>query len=428
MSWQPSRWQWRTIVRVLLLFSVGLLLSVAIACSQNRSQSSSNPSESSSPVAELDSNQINTELSDDSSKTDVETPSTPLPPETQAIVDSVGPSGLYNPQRGDVRLVAISDLNGSYGSITYDPEIEKAMQLLPFWQPDMVVCSGDMVAGQDLTLTEQKMRDMWAGFEQYVATPLRAAKVPYGFTVGNHDASSATGVGGSFLFQKERDITAEYWGAPEHDPGVEFVDKFEFPFYYTFKHDDIFFLAWDGSSHQIPQEKLAWVESALASPEAQQAKLRILLGHLPLYSVAVGRNQPGEVMAESDKLHDLLEQYDVHTYISGHHHAYYPAHRGDLQLLHMGILGSGPRPLIDSNLPAVKALTIVDVNYDTPDLTTYTTYNMETLELIEMEQLPRFLVGHNGLLLRRDVPFDSLDASEKGMCEQRLGSELCQAK
>ena len=186
-----------------------------------------------------------------------------------------------------------------------------------------------------------------------------------------------------------------------------------------------FSMAWDGSSSHIPKDKLAWVEQTLASEVAQSARMRILLGHLPLYSVAVGRNEPGEVMENADQLRAMLEKYNVHTYISGHHHAYYPGHRGDLQLLHMGILGSGPRPLIDSDLPPWKAITVVDIDFATPELTRYTTYDIQTLERIEYEQLPRFLVGHNGIVVRRDIPYEQLSADEKALCDARLGKELC---
>ncbi|MEO0408244.1 MAG: metallophosphoesterase, partial [Cyanobacteria bacterium P01_A01_bin.135] len=319
-----------------------------------------------------------------------------LPAETQAMVDSAGPSGLPNPPRGDVRLVVISDLNGAYGSTDYDPEIDKAMALLPFWQPDMVVCSGDMVAGQDPTLSEEQLQAMWAAFDDHVAAPLRQAGLPYGFTIGNHDASGAQGVSGGFLFERERTVARDYWSDPAHDSGIEFVDRNDFPFYYSFKFGDVFFVAWDGSSFQIPPDKLAWVEQALESPEAQSAKIKILLGHLPLYAITVGRDLPGEVMANADQLREMLERHDVHTYISGHHHAYYPGHKGDLQLLHMGILGSGPRPYVGSSLPPRKALTVLDINFDDPELTTYTTYDIETLALIELEELPRFIDGHNG--------------------------------
>lgn len=411
-----KRWQ-----RFLTFCLLGLLLSLGIACTRNTELAA--PEATTSPKTEVSAPDTPSNAASTSAK-----PSTPpLPAATQAIVDSAGPNGLYNPSHGDVRLMVISDLNGPYGSIDYDPEVDKALQLIPFWQPDMVVCSGDMVAGQDLTLTEERMKAMWDGFDEHVAAPLRQMNVPYGFTVGNHDASSALGVNGSFLFQKEREITHDYWQAPAHDPGVEFIDRYEFPFYYTFKFNDIFFLAWDGSSHLIPEEKLDWVEKALASEAAQSAKMRVLLGHLPLYAVAVGRNDPAEVMDNPEQLQALLERYDVHTYISGHHHAYYPAHKGELQLLHMGILGSGPRPLIDSDLPPWKALTLIDVNFDSPDLTTYTTYNMQTLELIKYEQLPRLLVGHNGMVLRRDVQWEELDAAEKSFCQQRLGQDKCQA-
>ena len=350
-----------------------------------------------------------------------------LTAETEAIVASAGPSGLYDPPRGDVRLVAISDLNGAYGSTDYDPEIDKAMTLLPFWNPDMVVCSGDMVAGQNPTLTEDQLTAMWAAFDDHVAAPLRQANLPFGFTMGNHDASSATSASGEFLFEQERTVATDYWTDPNHDPGLKFVDRNEFPFYYTFKHNDVFFLVWDGSSSTIPQEKLDWVEQALESPEAQSAKIKILLGHLPLYGIAVGRDSPGEVMADADQLREMLERHQVHTYISGHQHTYYPAHKGNLQLLHMGILGSGPRPFLASPLQPQKALTVMDINFADPELTTYTTYDMKTLDRIEFEQLPRSITGHNGLVLRRDVSMDDLTALERSACERQLIADLCRA-
>ncbi|MGJ3253629.1 MAG: metallophosphoesterase family protein [Elainellaceae cyanobacterium] len=398
--------------RFVCLFIVGVVMSLGIACSRPTPQVSSSPQTTESETAAI------AESSE---------PAKPLPPETQAIIDSMGAEGLYNPPRGDVRLLVISDLNASYGSTDYDPDVDKAMQLIPFWQPDMVVCSGDMVAGQDLTLPPEQVRAMWAGFDEHVAAPLRDMGLPYGFTIGNHDASSALGVNGSFLFKSERDLAYEYWDDPKHDPGIQFIDRYEFPFYYTFEFDDIFFLAWDGSSHHIPDEKLAWIEKTLASEQAQQAKMRVLLGHLPLYAVAIGRNEPAEVMENADQLREMLERYDVHTYISGHHHAYYPAHKGDLQLLHMGILGSGPRPLIDSNLPPWKALTVLDIDFDSPELTTYTTYDIQTLQQIKYEQLPRFLTGHNGMVMRRDVDWEDLEPLEKTACEQKLGKALCGA-
>lgn len=392
--------RWR---RFFLLLTVGLVLSVCLACDQLTGTSDATPSAlSESPAAVQPS---------------IATP--------KSVAEIAGTEGLYNPPRGDVRLAVISDLNSAYGSTEYEPEVDQGIKLIPFWRPNMVLCSGDMVAGQKPSLTPEQIRAMWEAFDQHVAAPLRQAKLPYGFTIGNHDASGAVGIGGQFLFQQERDLAQEYWDNPAHNPGIQFVDRSEFPFYYTFEYNDIFFLAWDGSSHRIPPEKLTWVEQALASPKAQQSKMRILLGHLPLYAVAVGRDEPGEMLENGDQLREMLEKYNVHTYISGHDHAYYPAHKGKMQLLHMGILGSGPRPLLEGGLAPRKALTIVDVDFDSPDLTTYTTYDMKTMQPIQFEELPRFLTSYNGMILRRDV--DNLNATERHLCEQKLNSALCAA-
>jgi hypothetical protein len=130
-------------------------------------------------------------------------------------------------------------------------------------------------------------------------------------------------------------------------------------------------------------------------------------------------------MNNAENLRAMLEKYDVHTYISGHHHAYYPAHRGDLQLLHTGVLGAGPRQLIDSHLAPQKVITVVDIDFNAPKKTTYTTYNLETLAVIQSEQLPRFLAGHNGMVLRRDLEPEDLTPTEKQFCQQRLSAALC---
>lgn len=348
------------------------------------------------------------------------TPPDLLPPETQAIVNSV-PGGAFNPPRGDVRVAIISDLNSAYGSTDYDPEVDKAIALMPFWKPDLVLSSGDMVAGQSPSLTRDRIQAMWAAFDSHIAAPLRTLNIPLGFSLGNHDASSTRRTNGSFVFQTERDLAAEYWRDPQHNPNLNFVDREDFPFYYSFLQQGVFFLVWDGSSSYIPPDKLAWVEEVLASPEAQAAQLRILISHLPLFAVAVGRNSPGEVMSNASELQNMLERYRVHTYISGHQHAYYPGHRGKLQLLHAGILGSGPRSLLDSNLPPGKTITVMDINFDDPDVTTYTTYDMRTLHPIEEESLPRLLLGHNGEVLRRDVNWEDLSTAEQTLCRQRLG-------
>lgn len=330
--------------------------------------------------------------------------------QAQPLKLSLAPPGLTAPQRGDVRIAVISDLNSQYGSTDYEAEVDKAIALIPDWQPDLVLSGGDMVAGQKASLTKPQIEAMWAGFDLHIAAPLRRAKLPLGFTLGNHDASGAI-VQGVKPYQKERELAAAYWNRPDHNPGLTFVDRAKFPFYYSFQQNKVFYLVWDASTDRFSEEQLAWIENSLSSPTAQSAKMRIAIGHIPLYAVAVGRNKAGEVLSNADALRALLEKYQVHTYISGHQHAYYPGKRGKLELLHTGALGAGPRKLLNSNLPPTKTLTIVDIDLNAAT-TVYTTYDMRTLKVVDSRILPRLITGVNGWVIRRDLAERDLTAQE----------------
>jgi 3',5'-cyclic AMP phosphodiesterase CpdA len=321
---------------------------------------------------------------------------------------------LFNPPKGDARIAVISDLNSQYGSTDYEAEVDKAIALLPTWKPDLVLCGGDMIAGQSPVLSTAEIQAMWAGFNQHIGAPLRKAQIPFGFTLGNHDASGAIANNGGFLFNKDRDAASAYWNAPNHNPGLQFVDRAGFPFYYTFQQNDIFFLVWDASAATIPAAQLAWAEKSLSSSAARSAKLRIAIGHLPLYGITIGRDEPGEFLDKAEELRSLLEHHNVHTYISGHDHAYYPGHKGNLQLLHCGILGSGARPLLNGDLRPQKTLTLIDISL-AQAATTYTTYDMATLEVVNQQQLPKLIATATAKVLRRDVEWDSLTPAEQAL-------------
>lgn len=339
--------------------------------------------------------------------------------------DELVAQGIPNPPRGDVRLVVISDINGPYGSTSYSETVNRAIALIPSWRPDLVIAGGDMVAGQDRTLTRAKIQEMWAGFEREIGAPLRRANLPFGFTLGNHDASRAVGVNG-LIYRQERELAAAYWNNPTYTPALNFVDRHKFPFYYTFHQNDVFFLVWDATSGlPMEAEDLAWVERSLASPAAQAAKLRIVIGHLPLYAVSQERDRVGEVLDDADELRSLLERHNVHTYISGHHHAFYPGHRGQLDLLHSGAMGDGPRLLLAGNLPRVKTLTVVDIALESAS-TVYTTYDVETMQVLDQSTLPRLIVGHNGVVFRRDITWADLTPQEQASCIQRHSAAICQ--
>ena len=332
-------------------------------------------------------------------KTLTTTKSTSIFPETATTTSKS--QELNSLIHGDVRIVVISDLNSQYGSTSYEPEVDKAIALIPKWNPDLVLCGGDMIAGQKSSLTQPQIKAMWSAFDQHIAAPLRRYGLPFGFTIGNHDGSGAL-VKGELRFQTERELAAAYWNNRDHNPGLQFVDRAKFPFYYSFIHKEIFYLVWDASTHSISSEQLAWVEESLGSEIAQNAKMRLVIGHLPLYAVAVGRDKFGEFLEQAEQLRSLLEQYRVHTYISGHHHAYFPGKRGQLELLYTGALGGGPRKLLNSNLPPRKTLTVVDINLNS-ESTIYTTYDVKTLAIIDYRSLPRIIISSNGKVLRRDL-------------------------
>ena len=308
---------------------------------------------------------------------------------------------LYLPPRQDFRIVVMSDLNSQYGSTEYEPEVKQAIALMSKWQPDLVLCGGDMIAGQKKSLSETQIDAMWQAFDSHIAAPLRQQQIPFGFTIGNHDGSGAI-KDNSFIFQGERDKAQDYWRKHQEQLGLDFIDRGNFPFYYSFQQNDIFFLVWDASTHNISEQQLAWVKQALSSNTAQQAKTRIAIGHLPLYPVAAAKNKPGEYLAKGEEMRSLLEQNQVQVYISGHHHVYYPGKKGNLELLHAGALGQGARQLIDSDLLPYPTITVIDLEAATSKLT-YNTYNAETWELIPLEQLPASITGEHGTILRRDL-------------------------
>lgn len=314
-----------------------------------------------------------------------------------------GEPGKPDAGRGDVRVVVVSDLNSSYGSTSYEPEVSLVVQrIIDDWRPDLVLAAGDMIAGQRAALSDGEVRAMWAAFDTVVAAPLRRAGIPFGFTLGNHDGSAHP------AFQRDRVLAADYWLDPGRDPGLRFVHRTNFPFYYTFLYDDLFVLSWDATRAGLinAADEIAWVEDALGSAAARRARMRIVIGHLPLYAVAEGRNRAGEVLSQPDSLRALLERHGVHTYISGHHHAYYPGRRGRLELLHTGALGQGPRPLLGTDT-AYNTVTILDVFFHA-DSIAYTTYRVDAgaepaFVPVDDAALPPRLDGVNGPVYRRDL-------------------------
>ncbi|MFM7361067.1 MAG: metallophosphoesterase family protein [Cyanobium sp.] len=307
------------------------------------------------------------------------------------------------PPRGDRRLVAISDLNGPYGSTSYLGEVHRAVALIPALAPDLVLCGGDMVAGQKQGLSAGQLAAMWAAFDRQLLIPLRRAHLPFALTLGNHDASGSRSAG-RYSFALDRQEAERFWRPRRDRLGLRFVDGSRFPFAYSVLQNDLFLLVWDASAAQLPAEQLAWAERSLASSAAQGARARLVLGHLPLQPIAQGRSRPTEVLQQAEALQRLLERHNVAAYISGHHHAFFPGRSGSLDLLALGALGHGPRRLLGSTQPPRHTLTLIDMFWGRsgqPARRVYTSYDITSLRRIQPDELPESVVTPAGRVIRR---------------------------
>jgi hypothetical protein len=244
---------------------------------------------------------------------------------------------------------------------------------------------------------------MWAAFGQQVLDPLRRAQLPFAFALGNHDASGSRS-GGGYTFALDRQQAERFWTPRRGQLGLQFVDASRFPFAYSVRQNDLFLLVWDASAAAVPAEQIAWAERSLASPAAQGARVRLVLGHLPLQAISQGRDRPGEVLQGADQLQRLLERQGVQAYISGHHHAFFPGRSGGLDLLALGALGSGPRRLLGASQLPRHTFTLIDLFWPRgaqPARALYTSYDMTSLQRINASELPARIVGPDGRALQR---------------------------
>ncbi|TVQ11222.1 MAG: hypothetical protein EA364_10980 [Balneolaceae bacterium] len=259
------------------------------------------------------------------------------------------------PAASGTRIVVISDFNSSYGSVDYPWHVDSVIARIPAWNADLVLSAGDLIAGQRLSLTDENMQQMWDAFSDRILLPLTRNGVPFGFTLGNHDASSFP------AYDRDRRFARDFWLDPAHDPLLDFHDRSHYPFYFSFVHSDLFLVSWYASSSVIDNEQKNWLRQQLGSQQARDASMRVLIGHLPVHAVAEGRNRRGENLDNPDELMQLLDELGIDLYVCGHHHAYYPARKNGIRFIHAGAIGDGPRPLIGSTLPPRKAFTIVDL-------------------------------------------------------------------
>ncbi len=253
------------------------------------------------------------------------------------------------PPPPSLRVAVLSDLNGSYGSVSYGGAVHGAVSAITGRiKPDLVLIAGDMVAGQQSGLDYAAM---WAGFHAAVTDPLTKAGIPIAVTPGNHDAS------GYAAYAGERAIYVDQWKArpPQVD---QMVDAADYPLGYSFVHRGVFFLSIDATViGPLKAAQRTKIDQQLAAAAAYP--LRFAFGHLPIHSVTVGRET--EILGDT-ALEQLLAQHQLALYLSGHHHGYYPGAAGGLRQISVGCLGSGARKLIGTSAASPLSLVVIEID------------------------------------------------------------------
>ncbi|WP_439135617.1 metallophosphoesterase family protein, partial [Pseudomaricurvus sp.] len=224
-----------------------------------------------------------------------------------------------------LRIAVISDMNSSYGSTQYSATVDRAIENLIQLKPDLVISTGDMVAGQKVPhLSDKQVHAMWRGFHRHVTTPLLKAKLPLAVTAGNHDGSAYAG------FEHERRIYGEQW--IRHRPALTFLDDKHYPYYYAFEKKGVLFVGLDvTTTGDLSEDQKNWLYNIL-SAYGKRYSHRIVFSHVPLWPLAQGRENGYSGDRELEK---MLRDHKVDLYLSGHHHAFYPGYKDDLYLVGM---------------------------------------------------------------------------------------------
>ena len=291
-----------------------------------------------------------------------------------------------------LRVAVISDLNGSYGSTQYEAGVAATIERLVELRPDLVISTGDMVAGQRLhpPLGRAAVEAMWSAFHAQVSEPLREAGIPLAVTPGNHDASAYE------QFALERTIYREQWQG--RADGLRFVDRTGYPFRYAFAAGDVLFVSLDATRvGALDPGQREWLD-ALLTREGGKYRHRVAFSHLPVYPFAQGRET--EVTADHE-LERLLQRHGVELYLSGHHHAFYPGFHGGIRHVGQSCLGAGPRRLIGSGQVASHAVTWLEFGDAGIRVSALVSPGLE--RSVELSSLPASIRSRYGTLLRDDL-------------------------
>jgi len=290
-----------------------------------------------------------------------------------------------------LRVVVISDMNGSYGSTHYESSVDAAMARILELKPDLVISTGDMVAGQRRPhLSRREIEPMWQAFHDHVSEPLAGAGIPFAVTPGNHDASDYKG------FALERAIYSEQW--TPRKPSVRILDDGGYPYYYAFEFGDVLFISLDATVvGHLSLSQMDWLRGVL-DIYGQTYRRRVIFSHVPLWPFAQGRER--DFIGDPD-LQALLETADVDLYLSGHHHAFYPGAMQGVAFVSQSCLGAGPRRLLGMKERSPRSFTLIEFADDDLYIAAFAAPRFESV--IDWNTLPARIRSSAAELKRADL-------------------------
>ena len=289
-------------------------------------------------------------------------------------------------------IAFISDLNGRYGSAVYDERVDTAIAAVVQQAPDLVVSTGDMVAGQSRRIDAGDLDAMWAAFDRTVAAPLRRAGLPLAVTPGNHDGS------GYPEFAAERVRFESQWR--ERRPELDFLPGSEWPTRYAARMGEVLLVAFDGTrSGPLQDSERAFVAGMLERHGAD-AGFTLVIGHLPMWPLAKGRETQ---IIDDPELLALLHRAGVDVYASGHHHVFYPGvDKAGMLHLSLGALGGNARRFSGARKTQPHSFVLLELVDGAIEVTSRAAPGFR--QPVTLRGLPGSVSGPLGVLRRADAP------------------------
>lgn len=289
-------------------------------------------------------------------------------------------------------IAFISDLNGRYGSVSYDARVIAAVNTIIELRPDAVISTGDMVAGQKTRLDSTRLNQMWHAFNFAVADPLARAGIPFAVAVGNHDGSAYP------EYALDRAHFEAQWLT--RSPPLDMLPGSEWPWRYVARLGPLLLVAFDSTQPgELPDRERQFLEQALQR-YGSGATATIVYSHLPMWPVTRGREH--EIIDDHGLL-ELLHRSGVDVYASGHHHAYYAGvDESGMVHLSVGALGGNARAFSGRLKAQPHSFALLTFEHGAVKIASRAAPAFE--DPVPLSQLPPTLSGPLGVLRRVEQP------------------------